>query len=236
MSAPSSSYLSASVWLPVLPRLCVLPRAPTPGPPVFGGKSTIYLLALPRLAPFLVPVIPLLSFPVIVVSQLELEYSNTSCHLGTFSPQVQSSLSLPVMRIFKYNNNSSSKECPALLLKLPRCSSTLFPSITPLMCTARTRNHLSFLSMLSFVCWTPLTPATGCPFYMAFLVSQQWLWFCPHFNSYSSPACDLWGLSPSFFCQRFSGAGNPSHFCIPYRALWVDVWPAHISGAQLDRD
>lgn len=110
MSAPSSSYLSA--WLTVLPLLCALPCAPTPGPPVFGGKSPTYVFVLPGLAPFLAPVIPLLSFPVSVVSQFGLEYSNTSCRFGTFSLQLQSSLSLPVMRIFKYNNNSSSKEFP----------------------------------------------------------------------------------------------------------------------------
>lgn len=143
MSAPSPSYLSASVWLTVLPLLCALLCAPTPGPPVFEGRSTTYVFALPGLAPFLVPVIPLLSFPVSVVSQFGLEYSNTSCLLGTFSLQLQSSLSLPVMRIFKYNNNSSNKEfpkfyCPAWLLKLTRRPSTLFSSITPLMCTACT--------------------------------------------------------------------------------------------------
>lgn len=108
-----------------------------------GGKRTTYLLALPGLAPFLVPLIPLLSFPVGVVSQFGLQYSNTSCRLGTFSLQLQLSLSLPVMHIFKYNNNSSSKGfpklcCPALLIRLPRHSSTLFPSITPLMCTSCT--------------------------------------------------------------------------------------------------
>lgn len=145
----------------MLPLLCVLPCAPTPGPPVFEGKSTAYVFALPGPAPFLVPVIPLLSFPVSVVSQFGLEYSNTSCLLGTLSLQLQSSLSLPVMRIFKYNNNRSSKEfptfcCPAGLVKLSRRSSTLFPSITPLMCTACTikapffSEHAPFCVLNSF--------------------------------------------------------------------------------------